>query len=55
MEPTTGCREHRQAITDDSARGRHHSDDRTALAYVYDGPSLQAILFASLELSTIEP
>jgi len=41
---------HRQTYGDDSPRGEHYLDDRTELAYVYDGESLQAILFKRREV-----
>lgn len=46
----TVCRTHRQSIGDDSPRGDTHLDDRTELAYVYDGLSLRAICFDEREV-----
>lgn len=44
------AREHHQTYDDDSPRGEKYLDDRTRLAYVYDGVSLQAILFKEEEV-----
>ena len=41
---------HRQTYGDDSPRGEHYPDDRTQLAYVYDGLSLKAVLFDEREI-----
>lgn len=46
----TFCTDHRESVADDSPRGRHYPDDRTELAYVYDGESLRAILFDEEEV-----
>lgn len=37
--------EHRQTYADDSPRGEHYLDDRTELAYAYDGEELLAIAY----------
>lgn len=44
------CSTHRQTIPDDSPRGDAYLDDRTELAYVYDGLSLRAICFDAREV-----
>lgn len=41
---------HRETFHDDSPRGDKYLDDRTKLAYVYDGCSLHAILFKEEEV-----
>lgn len=45
---------HRQTVHDEIPRGEHYLDDRTELAYVYDGESLQAILFKEREVERYE-
>jgi len=44
------CTEHREAVGDDSPRGEKYPDDRTELAFVYDGESLRAICFDEREV-----
>lgn len=41
---------HRQTYGDDSPRGEHYPDDRTRLAYVYDGLTLKAVVFDEREV-----
>lgn len=42
---------HRQTYADDSPRGEMYLDDRTELAYVYSGLSLQAVLYDEREVA----
>lgn len=44
------CRHHRETIADDSPRGEYYLDDRTTLAFVYDGESLRAELYDEREV-----
>lgn len=44
------CAVHRRASGDDSTRGVAHPDDRTPLAYVYDGAALRATVFDECEV-----
>ncbi len=44
------CPIHRQQYGDDSERGVVHPDDRTPLAYIYDGESLRATVFDEREV-----
>lgn len=44
------CTKHHERVHDDSPRGEHYPDDRTELAYVYDGLSLRAIVFDEREV-----
>lgn len=48
--PSTDRTEHHQTFGDDSPRGEHYPDDRTTLAYVYDGLSLRAVLYDEREV-----
>jgi len=41
---------YRETYANDSPRGEHYPDDRTRLAYVYDGLSLKAVLFDEREV-----
>lgn len=44
------CAEHRETVADDSPRGEKYPDDRTLLAYVYDGETLKAGLYDESEV-----
>lgn len=44
------CTEHRQTVADDSGRGEKYPDDRTALAFVYDGEALRAVCYDKREV-----
>lgn len=44
------CAEHCETVWDDSPRGEKYPDDRTILAFVYDGESLRAMLFDEREV-----
>jgi len=44
------CTEHKESVADDSPRGEEYLDDRTLLAYVYDGENLRASLYAESEV-----
>lgn len=48
--PATFCERHHESVGDDSGRGERYSDDRTKLAYVYDGESLRAVCFDEREV-----
>jgi hypothetical protein len=44
------CTEHRETVADDSPRGVKYPDDRTPLAFVYDGESLRAVCYDEQEV-----